>query len=132
MEKMEAAKLQERAKEYLKAFDSIKEWTCDERSAMAILQEVTKDIRMAQIREERANGVSFDNNGEAPATERQRNFLKKLGVNAPKKLTKKEASALIDEELGRESGQDSSLRNAFEPVRVVQENITTPWYGGRW
>lgn len=58
--KVDAVKLEERAKEYLKAFDSIKEWTHDERSAMAILQEVTKDIRMAQIREERANGVSLD------------------------------------------------------------------------
>jgi hypothetical protein len=81
----------------LKLLDDIKSRVDDERTAMAILQEVNKDVRMAQIREERGFVV------EESATEKQKNFLKKLGVDLPNKLTKREASILIDEEIGKES-----------------------------
>ena len=110
---------------YLKLFDDIKARTSDERTALGILQEVNKDIRMAQIRAER-NGDN-SNGDAAPATVRQKNYLKRLGVKIPAGLTKQQASALIDEELEKESEQDSfpvecsSLE--FEP-----QSIRIPWH----
>jgi hypothetical protein len=39
-----------------------------------------------------------------PATDRQKKFMKKLGIDFPETVTKQEASLLIDEELGRNGG----------------------------
>ena len=61
-----------------------------------IVSEVAKDERMEQIKEDR--------NGH-PATAKQLPFLKGLGVEIPAGLSKKEASVLIDEELGK-NGED--------------------------
>ncbi len=55
--------------------------------AIAILQERGKDRRQAVISKGRNN---------TPATERQLQYLKRLGVEAPKGLTKTDASTLID------------------------------------
>ena len=105
--------------EYLDLLQGIRAKVGDERTAVNILQEVNKDLRMAMIRDERnSNGqVEVD----YPATERQKSFLKKLGVKIPAKLTKREASGLIDEELAKEPEQGSS--------RPVQENIPESWHG---
>ena len=115
---MKTETIQQRVDEYLKLYDDIKDRTGDERIALSILQEVNKDIRMAQIREERENG------NDKPATEKQLNYLKKLGVDVSVDLTKKQASALIDEALEKESEQDS--------FRVALENITIPWHSVDW
>jgi len=95
---------------YVELLEDVKKRVGDERSALAIVQEVNKDRRMAQIREEREHGFVAEMETE-PATVRQVKFLEKLGVDIPKGLTKQEASSLIDEELGKESGQDSSLES---------------------
>lgn len=93
---METQILNRNVEHYLKLLDDIKSRVNDERTAVVILQEVNKDARMAQIREEREIAV------DEPATEKQRGFLKKLGVDLPTRLTKREASALIDENVGKE------------------------------
>jgi hypothetical protein len=110
---MDVKEFKKKAGEYLGLLDELKKQSVDEVTALAILREVTKDMRMAQIREERMNG-----NGQEPATQRQLNYLNKLGVKAPKHLTKIEASALIDEELGKESDEDSSQ----------WPSVPEPWY----
>lgn len=108
--------------EYLELLRGIRAKVGDERTAMNILQEVNKDLRMAQIREERSSGQNIGQlEADYPATEKQKNFLKKLGVKTPANLTKKEASALIDEELGKEPEQGS--------FRAEQENFPVSWHG---
>lgn len=87
--------MQSKLGEYLKLLEQIKQKTQDERTAVALLQEVSKDRRSAEIREER--GVEQSQ----PATEKQKNFMKKLGIKFPDTVTKQEASTLIDEELGK-------------------------------
>jgi hypothetical protein len=63
--------------------------------AIAILQEMSKDRRSQQMHEEQET-----KNSEA-ATERQKKFMKKLGIKYPENVTKVEASTLIDEELAK-------------------------------
>ena len=83
---------------YLELFEEIKSRVKDDILARTILGEVSKDRRMEQIREEREM-----KNGEL-ATTRQLQFMKKLGLEIPSGITKKQASLLIDEELGTNSG----------------------------
>lgn len=81
-----------RVERYLEMYRDIREQTGDERIALAVLQEVAKDRRMDQMREEREL-----KNGDI-ATPKQIEFLRKLTpemVNPG--LTKKEASRLIDQ-----------------------------------
>ena len=79
----------------MKLLEQIKQKTEDERTAVSLLQEISKDRRTAEIREER--GIEQNE----PATEKQKNFMKKLNIKFPATVTKQEASVLIDEELGR-------------------------------
>ena len=87
--------MQSKLDEYMRLLEQIKHKTQDERTAVAVLQEVSKDRRSAEIREER--GVEQSQ----PATDKQKNFMKKLGIKFPDTVTKQEASTLIDEELGK-------------------------------
>ncbi|MFC1783454.1 hypothetical protein ACFL02_07695 [Planctomycetota bacterium] len=89
--------IQAKSENYLELFEEMKKKTGDERIAMSLLQEVSKDRRMEEIREEREM-----KNGE-PATTRQLQFMKKLGIEVPPGATKKQASMLIDEELGKDN-----------------------------
>lgn len=83
--------------EYAALFDAILKRTDDYGVAIAILEQLGKDRRMAAMNErERSNG----NGGtEVPATGKQLSYLKQLGVETPAGLTKKAASELIDETL---------------------------------
>jgi hypothetical protein len=92
--------VQSKLEEYLKLLEQIKQKTGDERTAVSLLQEVSKDRRSAEIREERETKNS-DTNSSEPATEKQKQFMKKLGIKFPATVTKQEASMLLDEELGR-------------------------------
>ena len=87
--------MQSKLDEYMKLLDQIKQKTEDERTAVSLLQEISKDRRTAEIREER--GVEQSQ----PATDKQKNFMKKLGIKFPDSVTKQEASTLIDEELAK-------------------------------
>ena len=57
--------------------------------ALAIMQEVAKDRRMAEIAEARQN-----NNG-SPATARQVAYARALGIELPENTTKEQATKLI-------------------------------------
>ena len=92
--------MQSKLDEYLRLLEQIKQKTTDERTAVALLQEVSKDRRSAEIREERVNKNNDDADSE-PATEKQKQFMKKLGIKFPATVTKQEASMMIDEELGK-------------------------------
>lgn len=84
--------IKEKVDGYLWLFEQIKEKSGSETVALTLLQELAKDRRMEEMREA---------NNNQPATEKQKKFMDDLGINYPKTVTKKEASALIDEELGR-------------------------------
>ena len=118
--------LKEKVEEYLELLKEIKQKTGDERTALAILQEVNKDVRMDRISFERTNKDPWA--GAKPASARQMNFLKKLGVEVPDVLTKEAASALIDEELGKQSKEESSR----DLEARVQENVPLPWFTVKW
>jgi len=92
--------MQSKLEEYLKLLEQIKQKTGDERTAVSLLQEVSKDRRSAEIREERETKNNGTSDNE-PATEKQKQFMKKLGIKFPAAVTKQEASMLIDEERGR-------------------------------
>jgi hypothetical protein len=81
---------------YLELFQEIRQKVGDDIVARTVMQEVAKDRRMDEIREEREL-----RNGE-PATTRQVQYLKRLGVELAPGLTKKQASLLIDNALAEE------------------------------
>jgi carbamoylphosphate synthase large subunit len=87
---------QKQVNNVLELFDVIKQKVSDEHTASILLQEICKDKRSAEMRQERE---SKDDNA---VTDRQKEFMKKLGIKFPKNITKQEASALIDEELRSE------------------------------
>ena len=78
---------------YIELYDEIREKTESDSAAVAILQEMGKDRRSNQIREEKAT-VNHER-----ATEKQKRFMKWLGISFPEGVTKKEASILLDREL---------------------------------
>jgi len=59
--------------------------------ALAIMQEVAKDRRMAEITEAR------EKNNHSPATARQIAYARALEIELPENATKKEATKLITE-----------------------------------
>ena len=88
--------MQSKLDEYLRLLEQIKQKTTDERTAVALLQEISKDRRSAEIREERET-KNDDAQDVQPATEKQKQFMKKLGIKFPATVTKQEASLMIDE-----------------------------------
>ena len=84
--------------EYMELLGEIRQKTDDERTAVSLLQEVSKDRRMEEMRQEK------EAKNSSPATDRQKKFMHKLGIDFPETVTKQEASLLIDEELGRNGG----------------------------
>ena len=123
--------------DYLKLYHEIKVRTGDGQSALVILREVNKDVRMAQISEERARtrkkwirlgggrGNGSQNDSAGPATERQLGYLSQLGVDVCPGLSKAQASAMIDETLEKEPEQDW-----LQPASA--ENVRLPWYSVDW
>ena len=89
---------QEQLTKYLELLGEIKSKTEDERTASVVLQELSKDRRMEEMRQVR------ETRNNVPATDKQKKFMTKLGIEYPKTVTKQEASALIDEELGKNEG----------------------------
>lgn len=79
--------------EYIKLFDEIAVKTDSEQVALGLLAEICKDQRMNQIKHERKNS-----NG---ATDKQKHFMKRLGIDFPENISKKEASMLLEEELSK-------------------------------
>lgn len=79
---------------YVEIFENLKEKTKNSNEALVLLTEAAKDSRMEKVKQRQANNGS-------PATDRQKKFMKNLGIDFPENVTKREASALIDEELGK-------------------------------
>jgi len=75
---------------YVELYDAIQEKTGNDEVTVVILQEIGKDARTSQI-----SGTS--GSGEGPATEKQKDYLKDLGVAFEDSITKKEASEMIDQ-----------------------------------
>ena len=86
---------QERVDHYIELLDVISEKTQEESTAVAILQEMSKDRRAKQIRHERENRNS---NG---ATGKQKRLMRQLGLDFPEDVTRKEASVMLTEELNK-------------------------------
>ena len=80
---------------YTSLFHTLKQRVGDAGAATAIMQEVARDRRAQQIRDER-QARQEKAEGEA-ATQKQIEFLKDLKMDIPQGLTKQAASALIDE-----------------------------------
>jgi len=77
---MQYKTLDDKLKEYLELLGSIKKYTADERAALVLLQELSKDVRMDRIRDEREQEITL-------ATRRQKRFPEKLGVDIDRDLT---------------------------------------------
>lgn len=73
---------------YVELYDVIQEKSPSEEVAIAVLQEIGKDKRTKEISEISDDGM---------ATEKQKNYLKDLGVEFEDSITKKEASDKIEE-----------------------------------
>lgn len=76
--------------QYVELYDAIQEKTPSDEVAIAILQEIGKDKRSKIIAEVR---------GDEPATEKQKNYLKDLGIEFEDSITKKDASDMIEQSL---------------------------------
>lgn len=104
---------------YFRLFEMIRsKYKLDDDTALRLLQEVAKDIRMDRIRDERHIGQKVVPEQEA-ATERQLRYLENLGATPEKELTKAQASQLIDEMLAGQRGAGTSQGNT--PQRIEDE-----------
>lgn len=87
-----------RAEEYLWLFKGIYKRIDDaldkERLAIAIMQEMAKDMRMEVIKQEKEQ--TRIEKAKEPATVKQINYLRILGVTVGDGLTKQKAAELID------------------------------------
>ena len=81
--------------EYLELFQKLKQETGSDSVALALTQEIAKDDRTNQKQEQ----LNLKNN--EPATFKQRKLMDNLGIKYPKNISKREASALIDEQRGK-------------------------------
>ena len=77
--------------QYVELYDAIQEKAPSEEVAIALLQEIGKDRRSLRLAE-----VSDD----SPATEKQKNYLRDLGVEFEDSITKTEASDIIEQNKG--------------------------------
>jgi hypothetical protein len=121
---MNDTQIQDKAAQYQGIFEQIRRKVSDLPLALVILQEIGKDIRQERIgAREHANGNGnggSNGNGDSPASEKQLAYLEKLGVPIPAKLTKREASKLIDEAVGTSevSGEEQSSELPRWPRRI--------------
>ena len=74
--------------QYVELYDAIQEKVPSEEATIAILQEIGKDKRSKMFTEAKDDEL---------ATEKQKAYLKDLGVEFADSITKKEASDLIEQ-----------------------------------
>jgi hypothetical protein len=82
--------MKESISHYVELYSEIQDKTGNDEVTAVILQEIGKDLRTSQI-------SGTNGNGEGPATEKQKDYLKDLGVAFEDSITKKEASEMIDQ-----------------------------------
>ena len=90
-----ASDTQQKLNDYVGLFDVISERVENDAVAIAILQEMSKDRRSTEMHSDR------EPQSDRPATEKQKQYMKKLNIPITANLTRREASKLIDEELGK-------------------------------
>ena len=104
---METEEIQSKLNLYADVFKEARNRVNDDQIATAIVQEIGKHMRVAQMAEEggkRFNGEKRVRNPEDPATPKQIAFLKRLGVKEfSGGLTRGQASQQIDELLEQQS-----------------------------
>jgi len=103
-----------RVAHYFRLLEHIRmKYKVGEETALALLHEVAEDLRV-QAEQEGRGPVRETVEGEEPATDRQLQYLKRLGVMPEKGLSKQEASGLIDEALekGASKGQSPEMSQA--------------------
>jgi len=110
--------IQSKISEYFNLITAIKEQFNEPSEISAVLQEICKDMRVAEMKEER----NFNN--DLPATERQIAYLKTYGAIVTKNvdidsLTKQQASKLISES----KKIRTELQKAFtKPIKIQEYN----------
>ena len=83
---------------YLDLFEEIRGKVDSEEAAAAVLNQIGKDMRMQQMMTRGRSVVGSAGNGDQPATEKQRSFLRDLGAkNLPENLSREDASSMIDQ-----------------------------------
>jgi hypothetical protein len=100
----------EHAEPYIELFETIRNRVGDDAIAVAVMHELSKDRRMAELRAERQTKLdAFERNGapvrprtgQRPASKKQLEFLRDLGVEPRADVTSEEASRAIDEAQAR-------------------------------
>lgn len=91
--------------EYIALYDAIHKHTKDVNMTIAILTEIRKDMRAAEMQQSR-----FSSTGAFPATEGQLSYLKKLGVESTDGITRQEASKLIGEAKSKKANTENAVR----------------------
>jgi len=82
----------------------------DNTIALAVFHEVMKDIRS-----ENRSPQKKVHNSDSPATDKQIEYLKKLGVHIPEQVTRQQASDLIDQAQQWKSDVKQALKN---PIKI--------------
>jgi hypothetical protein len=86
--------IQSKIGEYLELIEAIKEQIDDPATAFAILPEIRKDMRAAEMR----HGNGYSSASDLPATDNQLAYIRKLGGRIPEQgFTRNQASRMIDE-----------------------------------
>ena len=99
-----------KVRSYIELIETIKEQTGDDTIAVAIFHEVVKEMR--------TENKSFPKkvyNSDSPATDKQIEYLKKLGVHIPEQVTRQQASDLIDQAQQWKNEVKQALKN---PIRI--------------
>ena len=99
---MEQQEIQTKIDLYTQVFNDAKERVGDE-AALAIIDQIGKHLRVAEIRT--GNGLAATavshSGDDQPATSKQIAFMEQLGLDVPEGISKREASAMLDEALGQ-------------------------------
>ena len=95
---MEQAMLDRSVEGYLNLYRDVMGRVNNSEVAIGIIHELGKDSRLRAIQEKESSSRGNDSN--APATEKQKNYLRRLGVNFDENISKGAASRLIDENVG--------------------------------
>ncbi len=95
---------------YLELFEAAKERVGDQFLAMSLVQEISRDRRGEQVRAERAaRSVTRLSPREAvgsqPASQKQRDWLRDLGIYIPQNCTRTRASELLTEALATQAAR---------------------------
>ena len=91
--------------EYISLYNAIHKHTKDINMTTAILTEIRKDMRAAEMQQNRFVGT-----GAFPATEGQISYLKWLGIETTDGITRQEASKLIDEAKTKKADTENPVR----------------------